>query len=126
MTVSYIFFNKKIERTNSMNDYWIVIGNASGDISYGVSERYYIFGVSNTKEEAQATMAALSTSEDPVKVSSNQGSCFLANTLDGIVECASKEDLMTGDELLNYCDLDYTIVCFTGAPVPCGGAWYLE
>ena len=110
-----------------MNDAWIVIGNASGDVSYGVDESYYIFGIYKTRQEAQNALDKFNNCEEYVKVSPDNE--ILAMDDYGCIVSRTEEEIKNDNniDILKHNDLNYFVVHFiNGIPVFCCGVGYLE
>ena len=105
-----------------MKNCWILIGNISGDVSYGVDESYYIIGVYETEDQAVEAMEHFKNS---TAVFEDVNGFKLYESYGGTIS-STDDPIEDIKDPFKYKEFYYRIVPFIGKPIFCGGAAYLE
>lgn len=92
--------------------YWVLSGSLIFSVPYGCDMSEWLFGIFNSKEEAEARMYELKHSEDILTDANGEPIYGVKD-----VNC---------DYPALYMDLDYGVDEFTGKPLNLGGVVYLD
>lgn len=109
-----------------MSKCWLLIGNISGHIDYGVDESFYLFGIYDNETLAASAIKSYKDSEMPfVK---DDGDMLFQDEVTGEIESSKDYDQYYDErpDPITYHEFTYKIVPFNNSPIFLGGASYIE
>lgn len=109
-----------------MSKRWLLIGNVSGHVDYGVDESFYLFGIYDNEDLAESAMKSYKESEMPVVT--DDGDMLFQDEITGEINSGEIYDQYYDErpDPITYHEFTYKIVPFINNPIFLGGASYIE
>ena len=109
-----------------MSKCWLLIGNISGNVGYGVDESFYLFGIYDNEDMAASAMKSYKESEMPVVT--DNGDMLFQDEITGEINSGAIHDQYYDErpDPITYHEFTYKIIPFSNSPIFLGGASYIE